>query len=638
MKTEFKILHLEDVKKDVVMVERELKKHHIKFTNKVVDCKKDFLQALNDYFPDVILSAHSLPEINSEDALKIVRKKGLKTPFILVTSPISEKFAVNIIKLGADDYVLKDNLQRLPHALTIAVEKNLNNQAHAKLLIQFINQRKLSQENNNNSSDRMLLAVKAANVGVWEWEIAQNTLEWDPVMHFINGMDPDCFSGGFENWEKCMHPDDIAFVRNEMYKALTGEKELDMTFRVVWSDKSIHFIRSVGIVQLSDEGIPERMLGTNWDITEKKVIEKEIARSENFYRALIENSSDVKCLTDELGYISFVSPSVKDLFGYEPQELIGKTRKDLIHPDDWLKHEKQVKEVIDTPGKSLKISMRCIAKNRNVRFCEGVIANLLDQSGINSIICTFWDITERKTFEEHIESQNQQLLKANKELDNFVYSASHELRSPLCSLLGLIDLVGTETNQKSKTELLAMMKKSVLNLDNLIRDIVDYSKNNRQEIETEPVDFKLLIQESISKLSYLPEMQKVRINLDVNQSSSFYTDKKRLCVVISNILTNSIKYYDPAKSNPFVRIALQANKEHSYIIISDNGLGIPANYEDKIFDMFYRANSQHSGAGLGLYIAREIIEKLSGNIFLNTEEGGGTTVYVKIPNSISSKN
>jgi DNA-binding NtrC family response regulator len=120
-----KILHLEDVPLDAELVSHELRKGKIQFEQLVVDNKEDFINALKDFSPDIILSDHNLPSLNSIDALKIIKDEGLKIPVILVTAAMSEEFAVDVMKGGAIDYVLKDRLQRLPTAIKSAMENYL---------------------------------------------------------------------------------------------------------------------------------------------------------------------------------------------------------------------------------------------------------------------------------------------------------------------------------------------------------------------------------------------------------------------------------------------------------------------------------------------------------------------------------
>lgn len=633
MKAVYKILHLEDTVSDAQMIDRVLRKHRVPFESRVVDTKKDFIAALKNYSPDVILSDHTLPAFNSVEALNIVHNKGMNIPFILVTSPISEEFAVDVIKQGADDYVLKDRLQRLPSAMLNALKKKHYQNEQKRLLKELKIEQEMARETLRKLSDRMVLAARAASVGVWEWDVQKDNLEWDKTMHSLHGMDPECFEGGFQAWENCMHPDDILRVREEMYKALTGEKEFDTEFRVKWSDGSIHYIKAVGLVQRTEEGIAERMLGTNWDVTERRNLEDELQRSEDFYRALIESSTELKCLTAADGTITYVSPSVTAITGFTARQMLGKKHQDFVHPADRDLLQAHLLLLKQSAGSSARMEFRCINKAGHYRWFEGNVINLLDTPGVASLIFTSWDITDRKKAEEQMERQNNELTKANAELDNFVYSASHELRAPLCSLMGLINLLDDEQNAGEKQSILSMMQKSVNTLDGFIKDIVHYSRNSRLDIEHEQINFNELIKESKEQFHYLENASAIDIISEVHSEADFFSDRKRITIIINNLLSNAITYHDTLKSNPYIHIRVRINEEAAYMEFCDNGTGIGSKHHDKIFDMFYRASNKKSGAGLGLYIVREILDKLSGSVTVSSKAGAGTTFFVTIPNS-----
>ena len=633
MKPSFKILHIEDVASDVLLVEKELRRHKMLFECRVVETKKDFLAAVQNYEPDIILSDHTLPTFNSVDALKIVHEKGLNIPFILVTEPMSEEFAVHVLKQGADDYVLKDRIQRLPGAMINALKKKHHQNEQRRLTEELKKKEDIFREELHKISNRMMLATKAAHVGVWDWNIPQNTLDWDSTMNTLNGISSDCFEGGFEGWEKCMVPEDVVRVRNEMYQALTGEKEFDTEYRTIWPDGSIHYIKAAGLVQRDDEGNAIRMLGTNWDVTERRNLEEELKRSEDFYRALIESSTEIKCLTIADGTIIYMGSSVSKVLGFSPQQMVGKYYEDFVHPEDRKKLKKQLRALIKNPGDNIRIQIRCINIHGKFSWFEGNVINLLDKPGFNALIFTSWDITARKKTEFKLEEQNKELLKTNAELDSFVYSASHELRAPLCSLLGLIQLLEHEENNPEKLQFLEMMQKSIQTLDVFINNIIQYSRNSRLEIAPDKINFRDLIARSLEQFHYLEGTSKIEIITEAHDHADFYSDQSRLSIIINNLLSNAISYHNFNQPHPYIHIRVWVNKDDAEIEFSDNGMGIDRRYLDKIFQMFYRVSTVKSGSGLGLYIVKETLDKLSGSISVKSKVGSGTTFFVTIPNS-----
>jgi signal transduction histidine kinase len=370
MEKHLKILVLEDMEDDLELIEYILTDANLRFTTKRVDSREQFISALKRDHVDVILSDHSLPQFNSDEALSIYRESGLKIPFILVTGAVSDEFAVNSLKQGADDYILKSNLTRLPAAILNAVKQR---EAEA--------------------------AKKLANDAM------------------------------------------------------------------------------------------------------------------------------------------------------------------------------------------------------------------------------------RKQYEE--------LMKINKELDSFVYSVSHNLRAPLRSVLGLINLARMEDEKKGNTfkDYFNMMETSMHKLDETLKEILDYSRNSRQELCIEKIDIQQLLDDNLEKMQFMPGSSSIDKQISIREDAPLYSDKYRISVIFNNLISNAIKYYDPVKEHPTLNITIEVTKERARLEFQDNGIGIDKEYQDKIFNMFFRATQLSEGAGLGLYIVQEAVEKLKGTIVIDSELRRGTTFTIDIPNS-----
>ena len=237
-----------------------------------------------------------------------------------------------------------------------------------------------------------------------------------------------------------------------------------------------------------------------------------------------------------------------------------------------------------------------------------------------------------------LQEKNKELEKINFELDRFVYSASHDLRSPLTSVLGLLNLMREEVKDDGTFHLVALMEESILKLDNTIRDIVAYSRNNRTEIAFEPVRIKPIVDDVINNLRYLDTSEyKINELIHVQDGSVFPSDRNRLQIILNNLLANAIRYRHPARK-PQVFVESKLDGSQVEITVSDNGLGINDQHIDKIFDMFYRVSDETDGTGLGLYIVKETIKKLNGSIEVSSRVNEGTTFKVVLPlTAVSNK-
>lgn len=230
-----------------------------------------------------------------------------------------------------------------------------------------------------------------------------------------------------------------------------------------------------------------------------------------------------------------------------------------------------------------------------------------------------------------VEHKNSELIKVNSELDRFVYSASHDLRAPLASVLGLIKLTRLDPDPEHRMQYLDKVEKSIHKLDGFIHDIINYSRNARTELEANPVDFKHEVYEILDALKYQENADRIRKEIKVQSSGVFYTDIKRLNIVLFNLITNAIKYHNVNQPDPFIRIAINSSPTEAVIEISDNGIGIDQEHLDHIFKMFYRADERSSGSGLGLFICKETTEKLRGTLAVQSTFRKGSQFTVRIP-------
>lgn len=242
------------------------------------------------------------------------------------------------------------------------------------------------------------------------------------------------------------------------------------------------------------------------------------------------------------------------------------------------------------------------------------------------------DITQQKKTEDILKEQNEELTKINSELDRFVYSASHDLRAPLMSVKGLLNMIKVDTEKGNTEKYLELIEKSVHKLDNFISDIIQYSKNSRIDLLVREINFHDLLEESISSLKYMEDAEKVRSICNIETHTAFHSDPSRLLMVFNNIISNAVRYRDKWKEDSYLKIDIRVNAQAASIRFSDNGIGIAREYIGDVFKMFYRATTESKGSGLGLYIVKSAVEKLQGTIEVHSEFGKGSTFTIEIPN------
>jgi signal transduction histidine kinase len=230
--------------------------------------------------------------------------------------------------------------------------------------------------------------------------------------------------------------------------------------------------------------------------------------------------------------------------------------------------------------------------------------------------------------------QNEALIKINKELDSFVYSISHNLRAPLMSVLGLLDLARNESNATVIQQYHDMMKSSVCKLDDTLKEILEYARNARQGLVVSEIDFQQMINDNFERMQFMPGYDRIQKQIFMEGDSPFYSDQYRLSLILNNLISNAIKYSDPAKETSLIHITIKLLPDKVSLTFKDNGIGIEQDYIQKVFNMFFRATEKNEGAGLGLYIVKEAVEKLEGTIDLDSKIGKGTVFHIHLPNLI----
>jgi signal transduction histidine kinase len=231
-----------------------------------------------------------------------------------------------------------------------------------------------------------------------------------------------------------------------------------------------------------------------------------------------------------------------------------------------------------------------------------------------------------------INEANKELKLLNSELDILVSRTSHDLRSPITSVVALIHIIKDEKDASKRNTYLDMQRRTLHRLNFLITDILDFSRNKRSHLKFEQVDFSELLNSALQDHRFADNSSHIERIAEVNQDGIFITDKTRINMILYNLISNALKYHDASKSNPYLKVSINTTHENAEIKVTDNGSGIDKEHLKNIFTMFYQADDSSTGTGLGLYIVNEAVEKLQGKIIVDSKLGEGTTFTVLIPN------
>ncbi len=264
---------------------------------------------------------------------------------------------------------------------------------------------------------------------------------------------------------------------------------------------------------------------------------------------------------------------------------------------------------------------------------KGQVYRFIDKPWNHEMIKnTVNNATEIYDTRKNLHDKNESLQKAYKELDKFVYSVSHDLRSPLMSILGIANLAEIDVQDAKALEYFKSVKGMVNKLDGYIHEIIDHYKGNHSNDFSDKIDFENLVNDIIESIKYHPNAQDVRFEVDVEQSGEFVSNNMNVKTILSNLISNAFKYQRENESDKFVKVVVRISNNQATVKVSDNGVGIKEEKINDVFNMFYRAKNDNSGSGLGLFIVKEAVEKIHGKIDLKSEFGKGTEVSLIIPN------
>ena len=225
----------------------------------------------------------------------------------------------------------------------------------------------------------------------------------------------------------------------------------------------------------------------------------------------------------------------------------------------------------------------------------------------------------------------------NNQRSNFVHEndpclyLAHDLRAPLMSVKGLLDLMRNESGRENLEYYFGLLEQSVDNMNQSITDILTKLKNERVEMQPQEVDFKKIAEEAIQSLHYMAGAESLKIILAVDEHGPFFSDHNSLFSIFSNLLSNAIRYRDKNKDS-FLKIDVTVTRKGAMAIFQDNGIGIDEASHARVFDKFFRVNHEYGGSGLGLTIVKTSLDKIGGNIRIQSRIGEGTTFFLQIPN------
>lgn len=480
------------------------------------------------------------------------------------------------------------------------------------------------------SKEQLSDALALANLSTWELDVASDRMKVGENFVKMLGEGLTVCEGNVVNVDdfvSLIHPDDLHTYYLAMDRAMKSRVEdyLDFTeYRIIRPKGEIRNIYISIKVQKDHEGNHLRHFGTIQDITP---IRKAIAEKERF-GSIIEATSDIVLMLDKHLNLIYLNQAARDFYGFSPEDNVTGFPVKILQSE----HSQKLTRDYAIP----------VAASRGIWSGENVIQRydkelitvsqvIISHKAIDGEVEYYSSIIRDISDQKQIE---QDLKYKNKELDTFVYKASHDLRGPIASLLGLYKIVENEIKDEKALEYFDLYNKQITRLNDIILTLIQLTKIKEVDINKEKINFKSIINSCINLFTNLPNFDNVRFNLKIDLDRPFVSDRGLITTILQNLVENAIKYSKPGQPGD-VDIEIKRNLNDDLLIkVEDNGIGIEKNIQGEVFNMFFRANDQVIGSGLGLYILKNAVEKLNGKVSLFSKVNEGTTFSIKIKDGV----
>jgi PAS domain S-box-containing protein len=422
-----------------------------------------------------------------------------------------------------------------------------------------------------------------------------------------------------------VHPEELHIVKERMKKVMTGQSISGVKERYITLKGKEIFVE-ISAHPFTYFGEPAVQMIVQ-DITEQTQAQEKIKKTELLFSELFNSTPMAIVLLDNKGNVDRVNLGFEQMFGFTISELKCKSLNEFIVPPTLEAEGNDLNSVISS-DKIVRLETTRLRRDDVLLsvIIYGVPVHFEDET--IGIFGVYVDITKQKMIEEELKVRNT-------ELDNFVYKVSHDLRAPLSSVLGLVNLAQHPNNHDDPKSYLKIIGERVNQLDHFISDVLSHSKNLKLEVKTGPIRFTEIVNNVFRNLNYMEGADQIHKEVKI-YGGEFYSDPWRIEEIFRNLISNAIKYrrIDNPAHEINITIAIEANE--AVISFRDNGIGIEKPDLSRVFEMFYRASDQAGGSGLGLYIVKNAVEKLGGRVSVGSEPGQYTLFEIVLPNQKKS--
>lgn len=622
MDAPFNVLSLEDSDLDFEIIREQLIKAGYKLNLSRAETENEFTSLICNNKYDIILADYNLPQFDAFEALRICNIHCPEVPVICVSGSIGEIMAIELLKKGAVDYVLKDRLERLPFAVKRAMEEAKEKAARRQM-----------EESLRLSEEKYRTIFENVQDVFYQTDLNGIIKEISPsIKYFADFNSVELI--GTHIVELYHNPDD----RKKLLQLLSKKGEVrDYEIRLKTKSSEVKYASINARLVYNSEGVPDHIDGALRDISERKLAENSLKQSEERLRDIMFSTMDWIWEVDEKGRYTYSSQRGVDFFDVAPDEIIGKTPFDFMDPDE---AERVTAILAELASKKMPIKdfenwsigrdgkKICLLTN-GVPILDND-GQLLGYRGVDK------DITDWKQAEQELITAKEKAEASDRLKTAFMNNISHELRTPLNGILGFAELIsepGMPAGEKQ--HFLNIMRKSSTRLINTVTDFMDISliTSGNMALNKKVVLLNDLIR-SVAEDYEARCVEKglnFQVDFDNTQQILIETDAELLVKVFHHLLDNAVKFTREGS----ILLSCAPFENSIKFIVSDTGIGIDDEMQEVVFERFTQEttslSSGYEGSGLGLSISKGIIQLLGGNIVLESEKGVGTKTSFSLP-------
>jgi PAS domain S-box-containing protein len=484
-------------------------------------------------------------------------------------------------------------------------------------------------------SEKLSLAIKSADIGIWDWDLVVDELIWDDRMIELYDIDPGEFTSIYQGWLQRVHPEDRPLADAAINASLRGEKDYNIEFRIILSDGSIRHIKANALVKRDSQGRALRMIGINTDISDRKQAEEDLRNRESHLRSAQRIASMGSWEYEiETGKITWSAETFRIFGRSSDQESLTLAKvASFIHPEDRLMHQQTLAEAIAT-ATPYDIELRILRPDGTLAYTVARGEPVLnDQGQMTHLVGTIQDQTERKKAEQQLQQAKEAAEYANRAKSEFLALMSHEIRTPLNGIIGLAYLMAKTELKPLQQDYIQKIQSAGQSLLQIINDILDFSKIEAGKMELESAPFSLsTLLSNLSNILAIKAVEKgieLIFRIDDNCPNSLVGDSLRLSQVLINFTNNAIKFTD--RGSVIVAVDTLEGPPETITLrfsVRDTGIGMSTEQVDSLFQPFTQADAstsrKYSGTGLGLSICQRLVHLMGSHIEVETALGEGS--------------